>query len=132
MTGPRAWPRRSWRRPRPPSCSTPPARPATPKGVVVTHANLIANSAVIQQAMAIDARSAVLTALPLFHDMGLIGGLVQSMYAGCVGHFMSLYRIRAVPGTLAAAHRRLRHHHQRRPELHVRTRGARSGRGRPG
>ncbi|UUZ50682.1 hypothetical protein LP420_13595 [Massilia sp. B-10] len=30
-TGPRAWPRRSWRRPRPPSCSTPPARPATRK-----------------------------------------------------------------------------------------------------
>lgn len=60
-----------------------------PKGVVVTHANLIANSAVIQAAMEIDARSAVLTALPLFHDMGLIGGLVQSMYAGCVGHFMS-------------------------------------------
>ena len=60
-----------------------------PKGVVVTHANLVENSAVIQAAMAIDARSAVLTALPLFHDMGLIGGLVQSMYAGCVGHFMS-------------------------------------------
>lgn len=60
-----------------------------PKGVVVTHANLIANSAVIREAMEIDADSAVLTALPLFHDMGLIGGLVQSMYAGCVGHFMS-------------------------------------------
>jgi acyl-CoA synthetase (AMP-forming)/AMP-acid ligase II len=60
-----------------------------PKGVMVSHTNLIANSADIQAAMHIDDRCAVLTALPLFHDMGLIGGLVQSMYSGCIGHFMS-------------------------------------------
>jgi acyl-CoA synthetase (AMP-forming)/AMP-acid ligase II len=60
-----------------------------PKGVVVTHANLIANSAVIQKAMDISAASAVFTALPLFHDMGLVGGMLQPMYAGCTGHCMS-------------------------------------------
>lgn len=60
-----------------------------PKGVMVTHANLVENSAAIQAAMAIDERSSVLTALPLFHDMGLIGGILQPMHAGCPGHFMS-------------------------------------------
>ncbi|QKY12023.1 fatty acyl-AMP ligase [Janthinobacterium lividum] len=59
-----------------------------PKGVVVTHANLMANSAAISQAMAISGASAVFTALPLFHDMGLVGGVIQPMYAGCVGHCM--------------------------------------------
>jgi acyl-CoA synthetase (AMP-forming)/AMP-acid ligase II len=60
-----------------------------PKGVVVTHANLISNSAVIQQAMGVSAASSVFTALPLFHDMGLVGGVLQPMFAGCVGHCMS-------------------------------------------
>jgi acyl-CoA synthetase (AMP-forming)/AMP-acid ligase II len=60
-----------------------------PKGVVVTHANLMANSAVIREAMDISAASAVFTALPLFHDMGLVGGMLQPMYAGCPGHSMS-------------------------------------------
>lgn len=60
-----------------------------PKGVVVTHANLMSNSAVIQQAMGISAASSVFTALPLFHDMGLVGGVLQPMFAGCVGHCMS-------------------------------------------
>ena len=60
-----------------------------PKGVVVTHGNLVHNCAVIREGMDISETSSVLTALPLFHDMGLIGGVLQSMYAGCVGHFMT-------------------------------------------
>jgi len=60
-----------------------------PKGVVVTHANLMSNSATIQQAMGVSAASSVFTALPLFHDMGLVGGVLQPMFAGCVGHCMS-------------------------------------------
>lgn len=60
-----------------------------PKGVVVSHANLMHNSAVIQQAMQISAASSVFTALPMFHDMGLVGGLLQPMYSGCPGHWIS-------------------------------------------
>lgn len=60
-----------------------------PKGVVITHRNLVSNCAAIGQAMGISSSSSVLTALPLYHDMGLIGGVLQSMYAGCVAHFMS-------------------------------------------
>ncbi|MDD5034787.1 MAG: fatty acyl-AMP ligase [Methylococcaceae bacterium] len=54
-----------------------------PKGVMISHGNLMANSACIQQAMGLHEESKVLTALPLFHDMGLIGGMLQPLYAGC-------------------------------------------------
>ena len=53
-----------------------------PKGVVVTHANLVHNSRAIQQGMGLSSDSRVFTALPLFHDMGLIGGVLQSLYSG--------------------------------------------------
>jgi acyl-CoA synthetase (AMP-forming)/AMP-acid ligase II len=60
-----------------------------PKGVVVSHGNLISNCADIGRAMAIGANSAILVGLPLYHDMGLIGGVLESVYAGCTSHFMS-------------------------------------------
>jgi acyl-CoA synthetase (AMP-forming)/AMP-acid ligase II len=60
-----------------------------PKGVMVTHTNLIRNCTAIEKSMAISPESKVLTALPLFHDMGLIGGVLQSMVSGCIAHFMS-------------------------------------------
>lgn len=60
-----------------------------PKGVVITHDNLIRNAAAIQAGMRISSSSRVLTALPMFHDMGLVGGLMQPMYAGCIGYFLS-------------------------------------------
>ncbi|MDT9002100.1 fatty acyl-AMP ligase [Paucibacter sp. APW11] len=60
-----------------------------PKGVVVSHENLRHNSALIQAAMGIGSSSAVLTALPMFHDMGLVGGLLQPMYSSCPGYWMT-------------------------------------------
>lgn len=60
-----------------------------PKGVVISHANLMHNSAAIQNAMAISGESSLFSALPLFHDMGLVGGVLQSMHAGCVASFLS-------------------------------------------
>lgn len=60
-----------------------------PKGVAVTHANIVHNCATIANAMAITSGSAILTALPLFHDMGLIGGLLVAMYVGCPASFMA-------------------------------------------
>lgn len=60
-----------------------------PKGVVVTHANLVQNSEAIRQGMGLSADSRVFTALPLFHDMGLIGGVLQSMYLGATAGCMA-------------------------------------------
>ena len=54
---------------------------ALPKGVKVTHANLIANLAMIQAAEANDASSRGLSWLPAYHDMGLIEGILQPLYA---------------------------------------------------
>ncbi len=54
----------------------------TPKGVMVTHGNIIHNQQLIQQAFGHSEQSIVLGWLPLFHDMGLIGNVLQPMYLG--------------------------------------------------
>jgi acyl-CoA synthetase (AMP-forming)/AMP-acid ligase II len=45
---------------------------ATPKGVMVSHANLLSNSADLDSGWRHDERSVIVTWLPHFHDMGLI------------------------------------------------------------
>ncbi|MEM8530662.1 MAG: fatty acyl-AMP ligase [Chloroflexota bacterium] len=55
---------------------------ATPKGVVVTHANLMHNQRMIQEAFRHDDRTVHVAWLPLYHDMGLIGNVLQSLYLG--------------------------------------------------
>ncbi|MCE4539411.1 fatty acyl-AMP ligase [Pelomonas sp. P7] len=59
-----------------------------PKGVAVSHFNLIDNSERIRLAMGVKPTSAVLVGLPLFHDMGLVGGVLQSLFAGCSASFL--------------------------------------------
>ncbi len=53
-----------------------------PKGVMVTHGNLVHNERLIEQAFAQSERSVVVSWLPLYHDMGLIGGLLQPLFLG--------------------------------------------------
>ncbi|HEX3883783.1 MAG TPA: fatty acyl-AMP ligase [Stellaceae bacterium] len=60
-----------------------------PKGVVVSHANLIANQRMITEGMALSADSTFVNWLPHFHDMGLIGTLLQPVYSGSVCYVMS-------------------------------------------
>lgn len=55
---------------------------ASPKGVVVTHANLLHNSAVIYDSFRHSPESHGVIWLPPYHDMGLIGGVLQPLYAG--------------------------------------------------
>ena len=55
---------------------------ALPKGVMLTHDNLLQNQRMIQKAFAQTEQSIVLGWLPLYHDMGLIGNVLQSMYSG--------------------------------------------------
>jgi len=54
----------------------------TPKGVMVTHGNIIHNQQIIQQAFGHSEKSIGVGWLPLFHDMGLIGHVLQPIYAG--------------------------------------------------
>jgi fatty-acyl-CoA synthase len=54
----------------------------TPKGVLVTPANLIANLEAIGAAVHVGDADRVLSWLPLYHDMGLVGSLLFSIYFG--------------------------------------------------
>ena len=55
---------------------------ATPRGVMLTHANLLHNSGLIQDFFHATPDSRGLVWLPPYHDMGLIGGLLQPLYGG--------------------------------------------------
>jgi acyl-CoA synthetase (AMP-forming)/AMP-acid ligase II/alkylation response protein AidB-like acyl-CoA dehydrogenase/acyl carrier protein len=54
----------------------------TPKGVMISHQNLLHNEKIIKQGFGHDEQSLVVGWLPLFHDMGLIGNILQPMYLG--------------------------------------------------
>lgn len=54
----------------------------TPRGVMVTHANLSRNIAAIADAFSLDRRSRGAIWLPPYHDMGLIGGILTPLYQG--------------------------------------------------
>jgi amino acid adenylation domain-containing protein len=54
----------------------------TPKGVMVTHGNLLHNAEVTRQYMEHTSSSKFVTWLPVYHDMGLIGGVLQPLYGG--------------------------------------------------
>ncbi|WP_455216861.1 AMP-binding protein, partial [Kaarinaea lacus] len=60
-----------------------------PKGVVLTHANLLANIRVMGATVKADSRDIFLSWLPLYHDMGLIGAWLGSMYFALVLVVMS-------------------------------------------
>ncbi|MEO5368586.1 MAG: SDR family NAD(P)-dependent oxidoreductase [Magnetococcus sp. DMHC-1] len=53
-----------------------------PKGVVVTHHNIIHHSHLLQTAWKFTPDSVSITWVPYFHDLGLIGGLIQPLYNG--------------------------------------------------
>jgi len=54
----------------------------TPKGVMLSHANLMHNSAMISYAFEHTRSGGGCFWLPLYHDMGLIGGILQPLYMG--------------------------------------------------
>lgn len=60
-----------------------------PKGVMVSHANLLCNSELIADACRSGSHSGAVIWLPFYHDMGLIGGVLHSMYTGTSAHLMS-------------------------------------------
>lgn len=61
----------------------------TPKGVIVSHHNLLINSADLDRGWGHDQDSVMVTWLPTFHDMGLIYGVIQPLYKGFLCYMMS-------------------------------------------
>jgi len=55
---------------------------STPRGVMVTHGNLMHNERQLQRAVSLTEDSVNVSWLPLFHDMGLIGAVLQALYTG--------------------------------------------------
>ncbi len=55
---------------------------SSPKGVMVSHGNLLANQRMIQEAFATDEGAVIASWLPPHHDMGLIGGLLHPLFLG--------------------------------------------------
>lgn len=60
-----------------------------PKGVMISHGNLIHNVCSVHKLFAHDENSVMVSWLPIFHDLGLIFGLLQSLYGGFTCVFMS-------------------------------------------
>ena len=68
---------------------------SVPKGVTITHRNLLVNLEMIRVGFGIEATEANETTgvgvswLPPYHDMGLIGGILESLYVGGCAVLMS-------------------------------------------
>jgi len=85
-----------------------------PKGVVLTHANLLANIRAMAQKLDVTSQDVFVSWLPLYHDMGLIGAWLGSLHFACQLIIMAplafiakpqrwLWAIHKYGGTLSAA-----------------------------
>ncbi|MEA2090756.1 MAG: AMP-binding protein [Campylobacterota bacterium] len=85
-----------------------------PKGVALTHANLLTNIRAMIKAVKADSKDVFVSWLPLYHDMGLIGAWLGSLYLGALYVVMSplsflarpqrwLWAIHRYGGTLSAS-----------------------------
>ncbi|MEQ1905165.1 MAG: aminotransferase class I/II-fold pyridoxal phosphate-dependent enzyme [Pirellulaceae bacterium] len=61
----------------------------SPKGVMLSHANLIANCKMITEAFELRHADIGCSWLPAYHDMGLIGGILNPVFAGIEQNLMS-------------------------------------------
>ena len=62
---------------------------SAPKGVMVSHGNLVANQEMIRHGFGHDEHSTVVGWAPFFHDQGLIGNVLQPLYVGATSILMS-------------------------------------------
>jgi 8-amino-7-oxononanoate synthase/acyl carrier protein len=61
----------------------------SPKGVMLTHDNLLANCRMITCAFELERSTEACSWLPLYHDMGLVGGVLNPLYFGSTNTLMS-------------------------------------------
>jgi len=69
-----------------------------PKGVVLTHANLLANIRAMGEVLEAGSSDVFVSWLPLYHDMGLIGAWLGSLYYGALAVIMPPLAFLADPG----------------------------------
>ncbi|MFG1483434.1 AMP-binding protein [Halobacteriovorax sp. HFRX-2_2] len=61
---------------------------SSPKGVVISHSNLLANNDQINQGIKLSESDSICTWLPLHHDMGLIGSLLTALLKNLECHII--------------------------------------------
>ncbi len=59
-----------------------------PKGVMVSHRNILHNQAMIQKMFELSQSDVIMSWLPLYHDMGLIGNVFQPLFLGATCVFI--------------------------------------------
>ncbi len=60
-----------------------------PKGVMLSHENILANEEMIQEIFNHNENTIIVSWLPVYHDMGLIGNMLQPIYVGGISILMS-------------------------------------------
>ncbi len=76
---------------------------SNPRGVVVTHSNGMANFRNCAKGMGLDERSVFVSWLPVFHDMGLFGGLLEDLFLQILEQIVSEPTVRVDPVSLVPA-----------------------------
>ncbi|SDO23786.1 condensation domain-containing protein [Pseudomonas jinjuensis] len=100
---------------------------ATPKGVQVSHRNLVANEEMMLTGFDLHEREVFVSWLPLYHDMGLIGCLLQAIYAGATLILMSPRSFIERPARWMEAVSRYRASHTGGPDFAFRLAAERTG-----
>jgi len=62
---------------------------STPKGVLVSHGNLLHNQSMMRESLKHDDDTVIVSWLPMYHDMGLIGNILAGVYNGAPCYLMS-------------------------------------------
>jgi acyl-CoA synthetase (AMP-forming)/AMP-acid ligase II/acyl carrier protein len=62
---------------------------ATPKGVLVSHGDLLHNQAMMRESLKHDDDTVIVSWLPMYHDMGLIGNILAGVYNGATCYLMA-------------------------------------------
>jgi acyl-CoA synthetase (AMP-forming)/AMP-acid ligase II len=62
---------------------------SAPRGIRLTHANIVANSRAIVDAFGLSPETRGVSWLPLHHDMGLVGHVLVPMWIGCTSTLMN-------------------------------------------
>jgi len=65
------------------------ASTSRPKGVMVSHGNILHNQCLMKEAVQHDRDTVIVSWLPLFHDMGLISMVLAALYNGASCYLMS-------------------------------------------
>jgi len=68
-----------------------------PKGVIISHANLLANIRAMGEVVRISPDDVIVSWLPLYHDMGLIGTWMSSLHFACLLVLMSPFSFLSRP-----------------------------------